>query len=249
MALSFERGEQNEPRGHALLYFHSSKDRSVIMATYLVVPPVPLNLSRYMPPMFAANMPAGDVQSISAVPLPPLPEQVESLAYLQQLAENRKDDLIYGGTLDPDDLQRGLLVTSEAAQDYLQIYNQYASRQPRPADEPTPALDVSYVLYELMSEGQRLGELAKLTGKLRYAVEGADKDQVAETVVEMQALSRHLGEKYRVDDLIESAQVPGRRGQRLSQLYVDRCYRLFEEDYDSLQAIDAEITSIKQQEQ
>jgi hypothetical protein len=45
---------------------------------------VPLNLARYMPPMFAANMPSGEAEAISAVPLPPVPEEVESYAYVQR---------------------------------------------------------------------------------------------------------------------------------------------------------------------
>lgn len=249
MDFTFERGSSDKPRGHALLYFRGADNEATILATYLIVPPVPLNLARYMPPMFAANIPASEAQAISAVPLPPVPEEVESYAYLQQLAEARDDDLLYGGTLDVSDMQRALLTTSEAAQRYLLLYQDFARRLPEVEPEPEQplALDVNDVLYGLMSENQRLGELAKLTGKLRYAIEGQDGPLIGETVAEMRAIARHLPEKYKVEELIEGAQLPGERGQRLSQLYIDRCYRLFEEDYDSLQAIDAEINKLKSQ--
>ena len=61
-----------------------------------------------------------------------------------------------------------------------------------------------------MSEKQRLGELAKLVGKLRYAVDGGDGRQVQETVQEMEALDRYVPEKYRLGDIIAAASCPAR---------------------------------------
>ena len=244
MELTFERGTAESPRGHALIYFRSSRDSSTVLASYMVVAPVPINLSRYMPPMFAANLPATDLQSVSAIPLPPLPEKVESYAYLQRLAEAREEDLIFAGTIDPDDVHRGLMVMNEVGQQYVRLYADYLQRLPAIPAQPEaeePTLGVDEVIYSLMSEKQRLGELAKLTGKLRYAVDGGDVRQISETVREMEALARYVPEKYRMDDLVAAAQIPGPRGERLSQLYVDRCYRLSDEDYIGLQKIDQEI--------
>ena len=246
MELTFERGERDKPKGHALLYFRNPADQNEVLASYLVVPPVPLNLSKYVPPLFAGNIPQAQLQQVSAIPLPPVPEVLESRAYLQQLAESRDDDLIYGGTLDPSDVQRGLMLAGEAAQTYLQLYEDYQRRlPPLPAEEQQPELEVSDVLYSLMSENQRLGELAKLTGKLRYAVDGNDQALAKETVREMEMLAHYVPEKYRVPDLIAAARQPGPTGQRLSQLYVDRCYRLAAEDYTSLKQIEEEIRQLQ----
>ncbi len=249
MEFVFELGSSEEPKGHALIYFRNAKDRSEVLATYLVVPPVPLNLSRYMPPLLAGNLPTAEAQQVSAMPLPPLPEPMESHAQLWQLAETRGDDLIYGGTLDPDDVQRGLMVATEATQRYLRLYGDHVRRLPPPPAEEAaePLVEVSDVIYALMSEKQRLSELAKLAGQLRYALEGNDKPLIAETVREMRALGRHVPEKYRIAELIEAAQMPGPRGQRLCQLYIDRCYRLSEEDYASLPDIEDEIRRLQTQ--
>ncbi|MHB9092332.1 MAG: hypothetical protein ACYC7H_13025, partial [Chloroflexota bacterium] len=230
MEFTFERGSTGEPRGHALLYFRSTRDRTEVLATYLVVPPVTLNLSRYMPPLLSGNVPASQMQQISSVPLPPVPEVVEGHASLVQLAGLRGDDLIYGGTLDPDDAQQGLMLAGEAAQRYFSLYAEYLRQAPLvgpgEGEEEGSSGGVSDVIYGLMSEKQRLGELAKLAGQLRYAVDGSDERQVRDTVREMEALGHHVPEKYRVAELIAAARLPGPRGQRLSQLYVDRCYRL-----------------------
>ncbi|MCL5108396.1 MAG: hypothetical protein M1401_05965 [Chloroflexi bacterium] len=246
MDLDFERGSSAEPKGHALIYFRTPQDPSAVLASYLIIPPVPMNLARYMPPMFAAGMPAQGVQALGAVPLPPVPEAfADGRGALARLAEARGDDLLDGGTLDPEDAQRGLLLVSEAARQYQQLYEDYLRRLPAPELEEAGTVDVSDVLFSLMTERQRLGELAKLAGKLRYAVEGRDARQVAETAREMEALGKHVPEKYRVGEVIAAAQEPGQRGERLSQLYIDRCYRLAEEDYAGLRQIEEEIKKLR----
>lgn len=245
MDLNFERGSREEPRGHALLYFRNRKDENAVVASYLIIPPVPLNLARYMPPMFAASLSSQDVQAVTAVPLPPLPEPFESYPALDRLAAAREDDLVYGGKIDPDDVQRGLMLVNEAAQRYLQLYSDYLRRLPPAELEESSSLEVSEVLYSLMPERQLLGELAKLTGKLRYAIEGGDARQVKDTVREMEALSRHVPEKYRVGEVIAAAQQAGMLGERLSQLYLDRCYRLAEEDYAGLKRLEEEIRKLR----
>jgi hypothetical protein len=245
MDLNFERGSGNEPKGHALIYFRTPQDASAVLASYLIIPPVPMNLARYMPPMFAAGMPSQGVQAVGAVPLPPVPETYdEGRLALLRLAEARGDDLIDGGTLDPEDAQRGLMLVSEAARQYQQLYEDYLRRLPSPQLEERGEMDVNDVLYSLMAERQRLGELAKLTGKLRYAVEGRDARLIAEVVREMEGLSKHVPEKYRVSDVITAAQEPGQRGERLSQLYIDRCYRLVDEDYAGLRQVEEEIKKL-----
>jgi hypothetical protein len=190
------------------------------------------------------------MQQVSGVPLPPVPEKVESYPYLRQLAELRDDDLIYAGTLDADDIQRGMMLAAEGAQRYHSLYADYLARSVMPAvaeaEEQEESAGVSDVIYGLMSERQRLGEMAKLTGQLRYAVDVNDTRGIRDTVREMEALSHHVPDKYRLDDLIVAAQLPGPRGQRLSQLYVDRCYRLADEDYASLKSIEEEIRSLQE---
>ena len=100
MALDFERGDSANPGGHALVYFRAYDDESKIYATYLIVPPINIELAKYMPPMFASKISMTDVANVSSIPLPPVPEQVESLDLIMALAESRNDDLIYGGIVD-----------------------------------------------------------------------------------------------------------------------------------------------------
>jgi hypothetical protein len=113
------------------------------------------------------------------------------------------------------------MTTTEASQRYLQLYQAFVGRMPVAEPEPEPALDVNDVLYGLMNENQRLGELSKLTGKLRYAVDGHDARLTEETVPRCGPSAGNLPEKYHVANLIDGARMTGAKGQRLSQLYVD----------------------------
>ena len=101
------------------------------------------------------------------------------------------------------------------------------------------------VLFELMGERDRLAELAKLTGQLRFAVEGNDARQTQETEDEIGLLTRYLPDHYQVDILVKSAKDPSRNGGDLAQLYLERCYKLADEDYARLQEIEELIKAIE----
>ena len=247
MSLEFHRGDPDNPAGHAILYFLNSEDGDSVLATYLIVPPIKIELAKYMPPMFASNVSLSDVDSVSAIPLPPLPEPVDSIIYLEALADSRGDDLILGGSLSPSDVERMLHSTSEAAQDYLQLYN---SRLPLPdslAQMESPSSSegsMEDLLIPLMSDKDKLGELSKLAGSMRYAVEGNDDATVDELRSQMETLGRHLGEKFKIEELIKAALTPGILASRLSALYTERCYKLCDEDYMEVARIEDEIEKL-----
>ncbi len=248
MLLEFERGDRTRPRGHALAYYRDAQSPDDIYATYLIVPPIAIDLAKYMPPMFATKISLADMESVSAIPLPPVPEKVESVAYLQRLAESRDDDIVLLGTMNTDDIQSVLTQVAEAAQEYLRSYSAYVDSLPAPTPEASPNLlgsDVEDVLYGLMNDRDKLAELAKLLGKLRYAVDGSDAAAVEETVAEIGALAAHLPEKYRIDALVDAARQPGDKGRRLSELHITRCYRLCDEDYLAVERLDQEINELE----
>ena len=73
MALVFDLGSPNSPKGHALLYFEDSAQRGRWLSTYVVVLPVKVDLSKYLPPMFLSQAQMGslDIQDMSAFAFPP----------------------------------------------------------------------------------------------------------------------------------------------------------------------------------
>lgn len=249
MDLVFERGRADAPAGHALVYFTSQSDGATL-ATYLVVLPISLQLSKYIPPMLAAQLPLAEMRSTGAVPLPPVPEPVESRAHLERLAELRRDDLISAGNASSSDIGRLMASVAEIAQRYAELYERALAQTPGPETAPRVAdemsdVSASEVIFGLMSEQQKLGELAKLASQIRYAVDGSDERQIADLSVELQRIARHLPASYQLDGFIAAAKQPGSVGRELSSLYLDRCFKLANEDYATLSQIDRDIARLQ----
>lgn len=248
MDLVFDRGEASAPRGHALLYFRESGGEGKLYSTYVVVLPIAIDLVKYMPPFLANQLPNVNAQELSAFAFPPMPEEAGGLAHLESLAAARGDDLVFGGDFSAGQVQDMLLRVNDVVQQYAQSYQAHigsAAAEPVSTPEALGGHNVNEVLFELMSDRDRLGELAKLIGRLRFAVEGNDARQVQDAEDEVRVLSRYLPERYRIDGLLGAAKDPSRSGGDLAQLYLERCYRLADEDYPSLQDIEARIRGLE----
>jgi hypothetical protein len=247
MLLSFDRGDASRPRGHALLYFKSWSDASALFATYLIVPPIAVEISKYIPPMFAAQFQGlGASGGIAVFPYPPIPERVESQELLTRLAQARDDDLVSGGSVDTTSPERLLQASAEAAQQYFESFSSYMASipsgpQPEALPESSVSVDVNELMFGLMSERERLAELTKLSGQLRYAVGGGDEHLAKATESDIKKLGSYLPEKYRAGDIATAARRPGPDGDRLTQLYIERAYKLADEDYESVSKLEAEI--------
>lgn len=241
MSLTFELGDPSRPRGHALVYFIDPADPDRPLATYVIVPPVAIQLSKYLPPMFASQLPLGELTGTpGAMPIPPLPEPQESMAALRQLASARDDDLVAAGSVSGREIDRLLARTVEAAQEYQRLYELHLRNLPA-AEEVVPLPEPKAVLYELMSEQERLTELARLAGMVRHALTLGDPHLAAETTREMETLVEHLPAKYRGERVIAAANLPGERGARLLELYLERCFKLAAEQYGDLPAVEEAI--------
>jgi hypothetical protein len=245
MQLIFERGNQGQPKGHALVYFRDSEG-SGVLATYIVIPPIVIDFAKYLPPMFAGQGMAANLQQASSiVPLPPVPEKIAGLESLRVLAERRDDDLIAAGDASASNVEQLLTYTTEAAQLYFHMYEDFSRGFPETnAPEETHEIEgpsAEELTYALMGERDRLGELSKLTGALRYALGGNDSQLANETSDRMRLLAKHMPPKYWADRLVEAAATPGESGGRLSQLYLERGYKLLDEDYAAVAQLDEQI--------
>lgn len=249
MQLRFDLGDAQSPRGHAIVYANASGGAGHVMATYCVVLPITFALGKYLPPMFAAQMPMEGLREASAmsvVPIPPMLEDVSGVAEMRALAERRGDDLCDMGAIFLNDDSQRMMFAAEAAQAYGQLYAAYSESWPTlapqtAADGPSEELEVEDVLAEVLSDRDRLGELAKGVGQLRYALEGHDKFLLKQTERSMQRMAAALPEKYRADLLIEAAKRDDATGARLVQLYLERAYKLLDEDYAAIPPLEQQI--------
>jgi hypothetical protein len=252
--LTFRLGDPDRPRGHALVFFRDSDSPDEVWATYLVVAPIKMDLGKYIPAAFATQL-SGQLAAAapSAYPLPPVPEKYEEgLSALEQLAQLRADDLIDGGTLRMSDPLYALQPVTDIGAQYAESCTSYLASRPLPdADSPVAVeagrsdMDVDDLLLQVMPDGEKIGRLARLTGTLRYAIEGGDARLMDETVADMERVGRHLSDKFRPAELIAAARSPSPKSAQLTELFLERCYRLVGEDYAALADIDRRIDALK----
>lgn len=257
MAIHFLRGNPQAPKGHAIFIARSSSDPRVVYCTYCVVPPIPMSLAKYLPPLFAAQIPAeelGEAANITGMPIPPMLEEASSLQYLEMLAERRDDDLCDIGSVSSRDEMSRMQMATLSSQEYGQMYASYISSVSRlPATTPEPIesrplddFDADELLLQAMTDRQKLAELGKLVGTSRYALEGRDNALLQETKRSMQRIAGMLAEKYRGKELVAAATQPGERGARLAELYLSRAYKLLDEEYAEIPGIERAIRDLQE---
>jgi hypothetical protein len=254
MEITFDRGNSQQPKGHAVAYFRVSTEPDKVYATYVVILPVKADFAKYVPPFLASHLGNLSLSDFSSFAMPPVPEEVTSYQELQQLSQLREDDLVYGGSMFSFDLPRMMEAMNDLVQSYSRLYNDYHHSRAKAAvtDGEQGAGDRSYqvneVLFGLMSESDKLAELSRLLGKLRFALEGRDTGMVDEVKEEVNTLSRHLPEDFRVPSMLAAAMDTSSKGSRLAQLYLDRCFRLSAGDFHSVDSLEQQIQVLEAQE-
>ena len=222
-----------------------------VLATYLAVLPLRLDLTKYVPPFLAAQVKSSGMEEFSSFAIPPIPEEVANLEFLERLAELRGDDLIYAGSVREDDLLEAAQQVNDAVQEYARIYHSTIEAVPGLdasrvlSSEPSSDLDVEEVMLSLMSERDRLGELAKLVGKLQFAMEGNDGRLMEESKGEIAVLAKYLPQKYHASQIVDAVSQPGPHGSRLAQLYLDRCYKISNGDDAGARELEQRIQTLK----
>ena len=257
MTLHFLRGDSHAPKGHAIFIAHSATDSRTVLATYCVVPPMPLSLAKYLPSFLASQLSPEDLQeatNVPVMPIPPMLEEGNALERLQMLAERRDDDLCDIGTVNAKDEGARMQLVAQGCQEYGQYYVNYASSFAQVGslaaieDETSIAmddLDADELLIQTMTDRQRLAELGKLVGVARYALGGHDEHQLRETKERMRRVAQSLADKYRTSELTEAAFDPGERGARLAELYLERAYKLLDEEYADIPGIERAIRELQ----
>lgn len=244
MDVVFERGTEESAKGHALLYFRNTSNPNEVWGTYMVILPITVDVSKYVPPFLMNQVGEVGPQDLSAFAFPPAPERLESHDMIGRLAEVRDDDILYGGTLDPADVSAAMMAINDAVQKYADMYTQVDGLGLSASDndiEETGEVPVNEVLYSLMNDGDKLSELTKLVSTLRFAVEGSDAAQVKEAEDDIILLSKHLPDNNNVLQIVEALKSSKDRGAALADLYLQRCYHLVREEYPEVGRVEERI--------
>ena len=252
MQLEFERGNAERPSGHALVYFRDSNDHEKIGLTYVVILPVPLDIGKYMPPFLAGQVAEMTASVISSFAFPPAPEIFESVDEAERIASVRGDDLVYAGMLSFNDAFEMMEKVNEASSEYGKLYTDaYGDAGDMDSDvagvledDSDYDDDVYDLMYGGMDEADLLTELSQQLGRMRYSVEGGDRATAIETEAKIRAIGRYLPSNREVSKIVTAAGSTSPRAAELAQLYVERAYCLYREDYLRLKKIDEDIAGI-----
>ena len=249
MDINFERGDPERPRGHALAYFRITSEPEKVYASYIIVLPVSVDFAKYVPPFLTSHLGTTSIGDLSAFALPPVPEEAGSHQELQHLADIRDDDLLYAGTMFSFDLPEMMQAVADVVRDYSRIWSDFVKPSASAETEGEQTLaGVNEVLYSLMSTRDRLAELSKLVGKMRFAIEGNDHQSGAETEEDIRVLGRYLQEQYDIPSLIQAVMDSSARGAQLAQLYLERCYKLSNGDDAGTRELEEKIETLKSSE-
>lgn len=254
MDLNFERGDPDRPRGHAIMYFRDPSNPDEVAATYVIVLPVNVDIAKYVPPFLAGQVPNLGEEGLGTFAFPPAPEPAGTIDEIIAIAEVRHDDLIFAGTHALGDVANLMGIVAEIVEEYAGRYEalsgisitsgEAADAPPgEGADALSTSTEVDDVVYGLMSEADRLTELTRLVGRLRFAIEGDDHGTSEEAAAHIRALGKQMPPNRRIDRLLGAATSPEANGSKLAQLYLERAYCLSREDYLRVKSIDDEISA------
>ena len=253
MALEFEIGDPSRPRGHALVYFRDWRDPEQVSATYIVILPVSVDIAKYVPPFLAGQIESLSAGDMSAFSFPPAPEPVNSEAEVRSLAEQRGDDLIFGGAHRLEDAASLMGLVGSITADYRKLYDDHAKTVKVSGPGQEESLDegpragppgVDDLMYGLMDESELLNELTTLVGRLRYAIEGRDGATAQESETRIRSTGRYLPQNRRVDLLADAAAGRGPHADELARLYLDRAFGLYREDYRHVKTVEDRIREL-----
>ena len=224
---------------------------AMFVGSYIVILPIQMDMGKYLPPLLASQLGSMLTESLSgsftSFAAPPMPEVMNNLEGMQKLAEIRGDDLLYGGTIPAADTGAAIQETAEAVQAYAALYAQHMETQLRSMAETDHVLpsvsEVQHVVYEMLTETDRLTELSKLVGTLRFALERNDENLAAETGRSIEILGQLLPDHYRVPKIAAAAHDLTDHGATLARLYLERCFSFVAEDYTTVESLDRQITA------
>jgi hypothetical protein len=219
-----------------------------------------MSLAKYISPLLAAQIPGDMLQEASSgaavFPIPPMLEDGFTLDQIETMAERRGDDLCDLGSLSASDDTTRLQMAAFGCQEYAQAYLSYTSSTsylnaaPSQAtvDLPSPdEIDAEELMLQTMPDRQKLTEMGKLVGTARYALDGYDRTLLQETRQRLERLGRLLADKYRSQEIINSAFDPDKRGAKLAELYLSRAFKLVDEEYADIPEIERAIRELREQ--
>ena len=240
MSLEYKIGDSLHPKGHAIVYFIDTVDSNKVSASYIILLPITVDISKYVPPFLSNQVDNLSSKDMSSFSFPPAPEIVDSEDWIRETAKKRDDDLIFGGFHNLSDVTN---LMNEVAK-ILDVYSESYDKNHQNDEKNITGNqldDVNDVVYSMMSEADLLSELTIIICRFQYQVSGNDKDGIKESEAKILSIGKQLPENRNVDLLIKVCKNPGEKYINLARLYLDRIYAMYREEYEKIKLLEKEI--------
>tara|TARA_B110000438_G_scaffold59359_1_gene59504 strand:- start:2977 stop:3732 length:756 start_codon:yes stop_codon:yes gene_type:complete len=244
--LDFKLGNKEKPKCHAIVYF---TDNEFIFASYVIDFPITGDISKYIPEMFADQIPDQDMDKII---FPPLPEKFEgTLDELINLCSLRSDDLIYGGLINSQEKTIAMSKLSQIANNYSDLCKEYFDQVTLDnllndsKNNTSKILNSESLEINSMQESELLSEVTKIIGKIKFSKDNNEIDTIEIHKQEIVKISEILPENRKIKEIISYLDLESQNSEKLISAYISRAYSMFNEDYIKVKELETLILDLE----
>ena len=240
--LEFKFGSEDNPRGHAIIYFEEFED---IFASYVINFPIKGELSKYIPEMFKDQIPD---EEMTKMVFPPVPEKFNgNLDSLTRITQSRADDLIYGGSINSNDTTSAMSKLNALANEYSKLCEDNEFNQIKELIDEIPAseIELENSKYSKLDESELLTEVTKIFGKIKFSKDNNEFDDISNIKKDLQIISTIIPENRKIKRLLDYVELESKNSEEIISAYISRAYGLMNEDYIKVKELEDLINKLE----
>ncbi|MBI63259.1 MAG: hypothetical protein CL775_04575 [Chloroflexi bacterium] len=245
--LKFIIGDPSTPSGHAMVYFDSD---GILYAAYIIDLPITAeDISKYIPPIYKEQIDQLEIDKMMnkknlAYPLGP--EKYEGdLISLKKLCKIRKDDLLYGGTIEIINPINSMSKLNQIADEYSELCKKFFDENliigeifKKSSNDLNNKNIKDENTYSIMNEANLLTELTKIIGEIDYAETNNEKETIRIQVEKIKSIKDLLPANRKIDEIIFHVNESNEKSKEIISILLLRAFSLLNEDYIKVQELE-----------
>ena len=255
--LKFIIGDPSRPSGHAMVYFDSDE---IIYAAYVIDLPIKMtaeDISKYVTPIYSEQIDQLEIDKMMSkknLAYPPGPEKYDGdLISLKKLCEIRKDDLLYGGTIEVTNAINSMSKLNQIADEYSELCKVFFDENlimKEIFNEPSRDNDTNNKTikdgntYSMMNETNLLTELTKIIGEIDYAETNNEKETIRIQLEKIKTIKDLLPTNRKIDEIIFHVKESNEKSKEIISILLLRAFSLLNEDYIKVQELENMLNSL-----
>tara|TARA_B100001179_G_scaffold227519_2_gene210199 strand:- start:2068 stop:2856 length:789 start_codon:yes stop_codon:yes gene_type:complete len=255
--LKFIIGDPSRPSGHAMVYFDSDE---IIYAAYVIDLPIKMtaeDISKYVPPIYSEQIDQLEIDKMMSkknLAYPPGPEKYDGdLISLKKLCKIRKDDLLYGGTIEVTNAINSMSKLNQIADEYSELCKVFFDENlimKEIFNEPSRDNDTNNKTikdgntYSMMNETNLLTELTKIIGEIDYAETNNEKETIRIQLEKIKTIKDLLPTNRKIDEIIFHVKESNEKSKEIISILLLRAFSLLNEDYIKVQELENMLNSL-----